>query len=717
MIDKEKVESHTALCALGAIVRHHHREVTDAALIDAHLDMTDAAASWEDFARIAKLYKMKTEVLRPTAEELRHVPLPAMIRLKNGHYAMLGANSEDTVFISDPLQGKPVALAMPKFREVWSGEVLSIEPKLNWEEIRRRYNLDWFYDSILHYKKYFVEAMVGSFFLQLLGLGLPLFTQTVIDKVLGNQGMSTLTALGLAMVVICFLQAIINGIRTYILTHTMNKLDAVLGTRLFRHLVSLPVPYFEHETVGNVLMRIGMLGQIRQLLTGTTMTTLLDCFFSVVFIAFMMYYSVSLTLIAMVIIPLYALQGFWAFPIYWKKLKEQMRSVMAQRTFLVEAVTGMQTIKALTVEPQFLKRWENYLARVMRTNFDLATFNLVVNAGSTAIQQISNLCILWFGGYMVMNGEFTLGQLIAFRIISGQATGPIVRLLTLWPTLQQGFVALNAIASILQTRMEPVLLPPQREMPEMKGHIQVEDLQFRYRLDLPLAVNHVSFEILPGQKVALVGRSGSGKSTIAGLLQKLYYPEGGRIVLDGVPLENADYRWLRQHMGVVMQDNYLFDGSIRQNISAGRPTASMGEVMQAAQIAGAHDFILEDLDEGYDTRVGERGAGLSGGQRQRVAIARTLLANPRVLIFDEATSALDYESERIVMNNIQKIGGDRTMLIIAHRLRTVQHCDKIIVLDHGRVMEQGTHDELVAQGGIYARLWAQQEGTPVPALA
>ena len=529
----------------------------------------------------------------------------------------------------------------------------------------------------------------------------------VIDKVLGNNGISTLTVLGVGMLVLAFTQSILSGVRTYLLNQVTTKLDAILGTQLFRHLIALPVPYYEHRRVGDTLMRVGALGSVRQFLTGTTLTSILDAIFSVVFVAVMLYYSVYLTLIALVIIPLYAFQAFWAYPHYQEKIERVWRTAAMRQSFLVEAVTGMQTVKALAIEPQFLKKWEGHVCRFVQANFDTASFNLLINGGNGAIQVVSNLVILWFGGYMVMEGQFTLGQLIAFQMLAGQATGPLTKLLTMWPTVQQSFLAMERLGDILHSRVEPVLYPSKPGLPVIRGSIEVQDVSFRYRLDLPLAVEHVSFSIRPGEKIGIVGRSGSGKSTLAGLLENIYGPDEGRVLVDGQDIRECDLPWLRRQMGVVQQDSYLFDGSIRDNIAAARPAAPMTEVMHAAQLAGAHDFILE-LDEGYDTRVGERGASLSGGQRQRIAIARALLTDPRILIFDEATSALDYESERIVMKNIEGIAQDRTMIIIAHRLVTVEHCDRIFVLDHGKLIEQGSPAELLAAGGMYARLHAQQ---------
>lgn len=708
MIEKEKRAAYTGLCALAAGLRARGTMVMEEDLLRAWPDLRDAALEERSLRPLLRRYNYRGEVMHLTLEELGSVALPAIIRFQSGKYAMLGANSEETVLFVDPLQEKPIAMPGSVFRKVWDGTVIVLSPRMNWAGIRRQYHLDWFWEVLKHYKRSLGEVLVASFFLQAMGILLPLFTQVIIDKVIGNDGISTLTVLGLSMLVLAFLQSGLLFLRTYVLNHTTTKLDAILGTRLFRHLISLPVPYFEHRRVGETMMRLNMMQSIREFLTGTTLTALLDAGFSLTFIAVMLYYSVKLTLITLVILPLFVVQMIWAVPVYRRKVQETYAVVMAQRSFLVEAVTGMQTVKALAIEPQFLAKWEKSVSRSTAKQFSLNTFNLVLNSSNAALQVISTLVVLWFGGYMVMENRFTLGQLIAFQMIAGQALSPLIRLFTMWPQVQMMLLGFRMVGEILSTRMEPVLLPSPPGLRVIRGDIELRDVTFRYRLDLPPALSHVTLSIRAGEKIGVVGRSGSGKSTLASLIEKIYFPDEGAIFVDGTDLREADYPWLRQQMGVVMQDNYLFDGSIRDNIAAGRPAASMAEVMQAAKLAGAHEFILE-LDEGYDTKVGERGAGLSGGQRQRIAIARALLTNPRILIFDEATSALDYESEREVMKNIEAIGGDRTMLIIAHRLVTVAHCDRIIVLDHGEIAEQGTPEALLAQDGIYRRLYEQQE--------
>lgn len=673
-------------------------------------NITDDNLSWEQLTKIIRKKHLRCELIHPSQDELRELPLPLMARMVNGKYVVVITINDECVYLIDPAASKPLALPHKKFVEAWTGEVMTFSATYNWNYFKKKYNLPWFMHVMQHYKRFFGEVLMAAFFLQLMGIGMPLITQVIIDKVIGSSGYSTLTVIGCSMVLFFLIQSLLTGLRTYILNHTTVKLDAILGTRLFRHLISLPLPYYQSRRVGDTLMRVGALNSIREFITGQGLMTILDVLFSVVFIAFMLWYSVPLTLIALLVVPLYIAQNIWAIPIIKRKIEAVWRTGAANNAFMVEAVTNMETIKALAVEPQFNHKWENLLARYVHTTFDNVKFRLVIGGFSNMLQTVVSLCILWYGGHLVMNGYFTLGQLIAFQMIAGQAMGPMTKLLTMWPTVQQTGLALERIGDILNTPIEPVLMPNiGKRSRRLTGSIQLKDINFRYRMDTPLVLKDINLEIQPGEKIGIVGRSGSGKSTLTNVVQFMYQPESGDILFDGLSIKEINIAWLRSQIGVVMQENYLFDSSIRDNIAISRPDASMTEIINAAKIAGAHEFILE-LQDGYDTKVGERGTALSGGQRQRIAIARAILSNPPVLIFDEATSALDYESERTIMHNMDAIAENRTMLIIAHRLSTVRRCDRIIVVEKGEIIESGSHDELMAQQGSYYHLYNQQEG-------
>ncbi|MBE8950136.1 MAG: peptidase domain-containing ABC transporter [Quinella sp. 3Q1] len=669
---------------------------------------TDEQLDWKKLQKLAKKYNISSTVIRPTVDELREIEYPVVAKMNDGAYIAIGSSNEEVVLAIDPRESKPKAIPMKEFLEGWSNEMLIFSASFSWTYFKKQYNIDWFLSVVKRYKKPLFEVVFSSFFIQVMAIVFPLITQVIIDKVIGNNGLATLTVIGWSMVLFFAMQSLLTALKTYILNHTTNKLDAILGTRLFRHLIALPLPYYERKRVGEVLMRIDALEKVRSFLTGQGLTTILDVIFSVVFIAFMLWYSVPLTLIALTILPLYVVQ-LAAMPILKSKMNGLWQARVANQSFMVESITNVETVKSLAVEPQFVNKWENLIARYIRKQFEMSKFMLALTGYRGVVDASVSMAILWYGGNMVMNGEFTLGQLIAFQMISRQATTPLTTLLMMWWHLLMFRIALGQVGDILNTPMEPVIHDiGKRGDNRIDGSIEMSNVSFRYRVDLPLVLKNVNLTVLPGQKIGIVGRSGSGKSTLTNLVQNLYIPEEGQIVVGGIDTREANLSWLREQIGVVMQENYLFNSSVRDNIAISRPTATMDEIIRAARLAGAHDFILE-LKEGYDTKVGERGDSLSGGQRQRVAIARALLANPPILIFDEATSALDYESERIILNNMGAIGAQRTMLIIAHRLSAVRRCDKIIVIDKGEIVESGTHDQLLALGGLYRYLYDQQE--------
>lgn len=664
-----------------------------------------------DFAgmqRSAKKAGLRVRLVKPSLEELAGFEEPLLGRLKEGGYIVIGKSNGRVLLVFDPATGKTQTYKAEDFLAAWSGECLWIKRKFSLKAASQKFNLLWFVSVIFEYRKYFFDVLLASFFLQLFGLVTPLFTQVIIDKVILHKGIATLDVLAGALLAAALFQCMMSIARKYIETHTTNKIDMILGTRLFRHLLSLPLRYFEVRRVGDTLTRVSALNSIRGFLTGSSLTAFLDAFFSIVFFAVMFYYSVFLTCIALLPLPFYLLQNILVTPVYKKRLEEVWRSGARSNAFLVEAVTGVQTMKALAVEPQFNHQWEKVLAQYVHDTFNNAKLGIGINASSNIIQNIMIFGILLAGGHAVMNGEMTIGQLIAFQMLSRQAGEPLHRLSGLWQTCQQTILAVERLGDILNTAPEISQLHEQK-LQQLTGKIEFQQVSFSYNAETVPNIRDMSFVIEPGMRVGIVGRSGSGKSTLTKLVERLYIPGSGHIYIDGEDILDIQPVWLRQQVGVVLQENFLFHGSIRDNIAFGRPAASIQEVIQAAQLAGAHEFILE-LADGYDTVVGERGDSLSGGQQQRIAIARALLMNPRILIFDEATSALDYESENIIMGNIDRIAAGRTMLFIAHRLSTVRNCDRILVVEKGALAEWGTHAELMAKQGIYFHLYQQQEG-------
>lgn len=663
----------------------------------------------QQIIRAAKTMGLNAKIKTVPSEQLHKQRIPAIAIMKDGSYIAIGQCDKDFIVIVDDETRRPGKVSIDEFLQTWSGQLILIRKPITWQDIKKRFNIDWFTPVLALYKKFFAETLVAAFFLQLFGLITPLVTQVVVDKVLPYHGTSTLDVLIVALLAAGIFQVALGILRTYVFTHTTNKIDVIIGARLFRHIAALPLRYFELRRVGETLMRISALNTIREFMTGTALTALIDTFFSLIFIAVMFYYSPFLTWIALSTIPLLLIQNIFATPIYQKRLEAVWASGSESNAFLVETVTGIHTIKALAVEPQFNHRWEQLLARYVKTTFDSSVFSILLGNGTSLIQRLSGFALLWFGGHMVIEGQMTIGQLIAFQMLASQAGEPLQRLMGMWQQFQQAALSAERLGDIIATPPENSNLASiQGNGKPLEGTITFEQVAFRYLPDTPLVLQQIDLHIKAGMKIGIVGRSGSGKSTLTKLVQRLYLPERGRIMIDNVDTAEMAPAWLRRQIGVVLQENFLFNGSVRDNIATVRPGASMEEVIQAADIAGAHQFILE-LPEGYDTKVGERGMSLSGGQRQRIAIARAMLSNPRILVFDEATSALDYQSENIIMKNMDRITAGRTALIIAHRLSTVRRCDLIFVVDQGRIVEQGTHEELLASKNLYYNLYTLQQ--------
>jgi len=666
-----------------------------------------------DLLRAAKHLGLKAGVQTAHWSKLAGIPLPALAKRTDGRYVVLAKIEGEKVLVQDPTEARPLVLSREQFESAWTGQLLLFTKRANLRLQDLKFDFTWFIPAIVKYRKFLGEVLVASFFLQLFALLTPLFTQVVIDKVLVHKGFTTLHVLAVGMIALALFDAVLGGLRTYLFSHTTNRIDVGLGAQLFRHVLALPLAYFEARRVGDTVARVRELEHIRQFLTSHSVTVVLDLVFTVVFLAVMWLYSPILTLIVMGSLPLYALLSVVITPAIRARLHEKFNRGADNQSFLVEAIGGIQTVKALAVEPPLLRKWEEQLAGYVRASFRATSLMTVASQTATFIQKVTTVAVLWLGAYRVIEGELTVGQLIAFTMLSAQATGPLLRLVNLWQEFQQVGISVQRLGDILNTQPEPSYNPNRTTLPQVNGQIVFEDVTFRYRPDGSEVLRKVSFTVTAGQVIGLVGRSGSGKSTIAKLIQRLYVPERGRILVDGVDLAQVDPAWLRRQVGVVLQENFLFNSSVRDNIALTDPGLAMEQVIQAAKLAGAHEFILE-LPEGYDTMVGEHGCSLSGGQRQRIAIARALVANPRILIFDEATSALDYESEAIIQQNMAQISKGRTVFIIAHRLSTVRPAHQIYVVEKGEIVEQGSHEELLRMKGFYARLQSHQDGyTPV----
>lgn len=673
-----------------------------------------------DLLEAAQHLGLKAKLSRSSIDRLGLVPLPALAVMRTQDESLrvvvLAQSDGKRVLLHDAAQAAasgasvvPTIESAEVFAAQWTGELILITSRASLTGALAQFDFTWFIPSMVKYRRLLGEVLLISFMLQLFGLISPLFLQVVMDKVLVHKGMTTLDVLVIGLVVVVVFESVLNALRSYVFSHTTSRIDVELGARLFRHLIDLPLAYFQARRVGDSIARVRELENIRAFLTGNAMTVLLDVVFSVVFIAVMFFYSVPLTLIVLVSLPLYFGLSIAVVPILRARLDTKFARGAENQAMLVETVTGIQTVKASALEPSFAKRWDNQLAAYVSASFKTQNLASVAHEGINLIGKLVNAATLWYGAHLVMDNQLTVGQFVAFNMFAGRVSQPIMRMAQLWTDFQQTGISVARLGDILNTRTE---VPPSStaQLPALKGRITLDQVTFRYRPEAAPVLHGISLDIRPGEVLGIVGRSGSGKSTLTKLVQRLYTPEAGRLLVDGIDISLIDAAHLRRQVGVVLQENLLFNRSIRENIAIADPAAPLEAVMRVAQLAGAHDFISE-LPEGYDTVVGEQGSSLSGGQRQRVAIARALFTNPRILILDEATSALDYESEAIIQHNMQHICQGRTVLIIAHRLSAVRHAHRIIAMDKGHIVEAGTHEALVQKPkGLYAHLWAMQDG-------
>lgn len=667
----------------------------------------------EDLARTAKRLGIVARIKESSLSNLHKLPLPALVETRVGS-AMILLRVEDAslsprMLVQRPEAQRPDVIEGEAFATEYGGRLLLMTTREAMAGESRPFDISWFIPALVKYRKPLRDVLFASFFLQLMGLVSPIFFQLVIDKVLVHQSMTTLDVLAFGLAVVLIWETALSGLRNWLFAHSTNRVDAELSSRMFRHLLQLPLSYFEVRRVGDSVARVRELERIREFLTSNAVTVVIDLFFTIVFFAVMFLYSPMLTLIVALSIPVYVLISVTITPKLRDLLDEKFRRGAENQSFLVESVSGIGTLKSMAVEPQMRDRWERQFAGYTATGFQVMK---LANWGSHLIQLISKLTtvfILYFGAKAVIAGDLSVGSLVAFNMLSGRVAQPILRLSQLWQDFQQVRISVDRLGDVLNAPAEPEHNPTRASLPAINGRIQFDKVRFRYRPDAPEALRGIALDVAAGEMLGIVGPSGSGKSTLTKLVQRLYVPEQGRVLVDGVDLALVDPAWLRRQIGVVLQENILFNRTVRENISLSDPTRPMEAVIAAAELAGAHEFILQ-LNHGYDTIIDERGGNLSGGQRQRIAIARALINDPRILILDEATSALDAESEEIIQGNLRRIAHGRTVLIIAHRLSAVRQCHRIITVEAGEITEEGNHGRLIAAGGRYADLHRRQMG-------
>lgn len=699
----------SGLVSLMTIAGYHGIAVDQAKLT--HEFGSDSFTS-ETILLAARSLGMSAKSILQDVERLDRAPLPAIAVTADGEFFILakydGSKPAAPRILVQRSGEPPQIWSKAELFAQWSGQLIFFTSRANYAGDVAKFDFSWFIPAIIKYRKLLAEVLVISLTLQMIGLVTPMFFQVVMDKVLVNHAMKTLNVIAVGLITATFFEATLTGIRTYIFASTSSKIDVELGARLFKHLLALPISYFQSRRVGDSVARIRELENIRSFLTGNAITLVMDLLFSFIFLAVMLWYSPLLTLIVVLSIPLYIGLSMFFTPIIRGRLNEKFNRSSENQSFLVETISGIDTVKALAVEPRWNSKWEKQLASYVSASLSVNNMSMVAGGGVTLVSKLVTATIMWVGASLVVDGKLSVGELVAFNMLASQVSSPILRLAQLWNDFQQVGISMQRLGDILNARTE--VSGEKTRIPRLSGSIEFDQVSFRYRPDAPDVIRSVSLKFTPGEVIGIVGRSGSGKSTLTKLVQRLFVPDRGRVLVDGQDIAIIDTSSLRHQIGVVLQENTLFTRSIRDNIALSNPALPIEAIIAAAKLAGAHEFIC-DLPEGYDTHVGEHGTGLSGGQRQRIAIARALITDPRILIFDEATSALDYESEKIIQDNMRDICRGRTVLIIAHRLSAVRDANRIVVMERGQVAEQGSHSELMrVQNGIYAHLNKLQMG-------
>ena len=698
----------SGLIALTGIAAYF-RIAADPTYLKRELALNDDECLPEDILRAAKIVGLRArKISKISAKRLSSLPTPCILKLKTGSYVVYGGSREGQHRIVDPVTRIDRVITLKElYAEVEPMAVL-LTRRLGGAGVDpESFGFHWFWPSIWRYRKPIGHVLLASLVVQIFALISPLFFQVVIDKVLSHRSYSTLFVIVIGLALIGLFDVLLQYLRAYALNHTTNRIDVELGQRLFAHLMRLPLSYFETRAAGQTVARMRELETIRSFLTGQGLFSALDFLFTIVFIAVLFAYSWKLTIIVLLTIPIYLLIAAFIRPPLKKQIEEKFNRAALSQQFLVESVVGVQTIKASAIEPVMRQQWEERLAAYVKTSFGTSMLSAFGQNAIQYVDKLSRAMLLLFGAKAVIDGELSVGGLVAFNMISAQVAQPILRLSQLWQDFQQIQVSVARLGDIINTPPEPANAA-MSNLPPPRGAISIRNVSFKYNPKGQEVLKAVTLDIKPGEVIGIVGPSGSGKSSLTKLIQRLYLPQDGQILVDGVDIAQADPAWLRGHIGVVLQENLLFNRTLHDNIALANPSMPRQLVMHFAKLAGADEFISK-LPQGYDTMIEERGSNLSGGQRQRIAIARSLATNPRILIFDEATSALDYESERIIQNNMREIVKGRTVVIIAHRLAAVRHCNRIIGMIDGRIVEAGSHDELLAKpDGLYKRLWALQ---------
>jgi HlyB family type I secretion system ABC transporter len=668
-------------------------------------------ASLKGLANAAENLGFNSRPVKATLDRLATQRLPVIAHWEGNHYIVVFEISSKYIIICDPGIGQR-KLTHEEFRQGWTGYCLLMEPTLALKKIEGKSSDFWqLFQLIKPHRVTITEIFIASIVLQLFGLISPIFTQLILDRAIVHKSESSLAAFGMGLLIFGGFQIAMNALRRYLMAHTANRIDAALLVGFIRHAFSLPLSYFDSRHVGDIISRIHENQKIQSFITGQSLGVLLDLMSVFVYATLMFIYSWKLALVTLISIPPFLILTLASTPFLQKMSREIFNASNIEGSYLIEALNGVRTVKSMSVEKSVRWNWEERLNQEIKQNYRGQIMGIKIQIISSSINTISSTALLWIGASLVISGEFTIGQLFAFNMLSANVISPFQRLAELWHDLQEIGIAIERLCDVIEAKPEEDRDSHRQDLGKLQGYVKFKDVTFRYNQDAAVNIlENITFELKPGQTIALVGRSGSGKTTLSKLILGLYQPTTGSIEIDGKNLNTISLHSLRSQIGIVDQDTFLFSGTIKSNITLAKPGATLVEVQRAAALAGANEFI-DKMPMGYDTEIGEGGGMLSGGQRQRIAIARALLNNPRLLIFDEATSSLDTESERIIQTNLEKIRRNRSTIIIAHRLSTVQNADLILVLDKGVLIESGNHHQLMSKRGQYYHLNKQQIAT------
>jgi subfamily B ATP-binding cassette protein HlyB/CyaB len=653
---------------------------------------------------------------------------PALMPTRDGGLMLVGKMETSSqvgtrVVLQKAGQSIPNQVTLQEFDQLFADKWIEAKPQLkrNSQAVtadaeQEIFGISWFWASLSKYKSLMGEVLIASLFVQIIALITPLIFQVVIDKVLTHRTLSTLDVMVVALLGASIFEVALGAMRHFLLSHTTNRVDVELGSKLFKHLLHLPLAYFESRRSGDTVARVRELDNARNFLTGQALTSWLDVLFVMVYLSVMLYYSVALTMVVIAALPIFWGASALITPVLRKKLEDKFSLGADNQTYLVETVTSMETLKSLAVEPQWQREWDRRLSGYMQTSFEGGHLGNATHQFINLTSKLLTVALLWLGARLVIEGQLTVGGLIAFNMLSGRVNAPILKLSSLWQDYTQMKVSIKRLGDIMNAPTEPTFKANLMSQPTIQGRVTFEHVAFRYCAQAPEVLSDLSFDVQVGEVVGIVGVSGAGKTTMMRLIQRLYIPQRGRILIDGMDLNIVSATWLRRQMGVVGQDTQLFNRSVRENISLVDASLGMDAITGAAKLAGAHDFIVQ-LPQGYDTVIGERGSKLSGGQRARIAIARALVRSPQVLLLDEATASLDYESEYLIHNNMSAIFKGRTVFIVAHRLSTLRLVDRILVVERGRLIETGHHNSLLEQNGRYASLYKAHQALELKGAA